>query len=46
MFVYSSVLGVILYLSGDTFPDVDLDVNSFDRYMFSPKLYHELELNR
>jgi hypothetical protein len=42
-FSYSSVVGMLLYLSGHTRPNVDYAVNCCARYMFCPKHSHELE---
>ena len=42
MFRYSSVVGMILYLYGNTITDVSLAVNRCDQYMFSPKKSHKL----
>ena len=44
LFSYSSVLGMLLYMSGNTRPDVSLAVSFCYRYMFSPKRYHKLAL--
>ena len=46
IFFYTSVVGMILYLPGHTPPDVELAMNSCDRYMFSPKRSNKLELER
>ncbi len=45
-FSYSSVLGMLLYLSGHTHPDITFAVNCCARYMFCPKHAHELALKR
>ncbi len=45
-FSYSSVVGMLLYLSGHTWPDITYAVNCCARYMFSPKHSHELALKR
>jgi hypothetical protein len=45
-FSYSSVVGVLLYLSGHTRPDITFAVNCCARYMFCPKHLHELALKR
>ena len=46
MFRYSSVVGMIIYLSGHTITDIAFDFNLFAQYMFSPNIYHELALKR
>ena len=46
MFSYSSVVGMIIYLSCHTFPDIAIDVNYCARYMFSTNRSHELSLKR
>jgi hypothetical protein len=43
-FSYSSVVGMLLYLSGHTRPDITLAVNCCAQYMFCPKHLHELAL--
>ncbi len=43
-FSYSSVMGMLLYLSGHTCPDIPFAVNCCARYMFCPKHLHELAL--
>ena len=45
-FSYSSVVGMLLYLSGHTRPDITYAVNCCARYMFNPKHIHELALKR
>ncbi len=45
-FSYSSVVGMLLYLSGHTQPDITYAVNCCARYMFYPKHCHELALKR
>ncbi len=40
-FSYSSVVGMLLYLSGHTCPDIAYAVNCAARYMFCPKKSHE-----
>jgi hypothetical protein len=45
-FSYSSVVGMLLYLSGHTCPDITFAVNCCARYMFCPKHSHELALKR
>ncbi len=39
-FSYSSVIGMLLYLSGHTHPDIAYAVNFCARYMFCPKHSH------
>ena len=46
MFSYSSVVGMLLYLSGHTRPDIAFAVNCCARYMFCPKRSHEMALKR
>ena len=43
---YSSVIGMMLYLSGHSRPDIAYAVNLCARYMFSAKLSHEKALKR
>ena len=45
-FSYSSVVGMLLYLSGHTRPDIAYAVNCCARYMFCPKKSHENALKR
>ena len=45
-FSYSSVVGMLLYLSGHTRPDIAYAVNCCARYMFCPMHSHELALKR
>jgi hypothetical protein len=45
-FSYSSVVGMLLYLSGHTRPDIAYAVNCCARYMFNPRLSHEKALKR
>jgi hypothetical protein len=45
-FSYSSVVGMLLYLSGHTRPDITFAVNCCARYMLCPKHLHELALKR
>lgn len=45
-FNYASVVGMLLYLSGHTRPDIAYAVNCAARFMFNPKLSHELALKR
>jgi len=45
-FSYSSVVGMLLYLSGHTRPDIAYAVNCCARYMFCPKHSHEQALKR
>ena len=44
IFSNSSVVGMIIYLSGHTRSDISFDVNFCTRYMFINKIYHELAL--
>jgi hypothetical protein len=43
-FSYSSVLGMLLYLSGHTHPNITFAVNCCAQYMFCPKHLYELAL--
>ncbi len=45
-FSYSSVVGMLLYLSGHTCPDIAYAVNCAARYMFFPKKSHEEKLKQ
>jgi hypothetical protein len=45
-FSYSSVVGMLLYLSGHTCPDIAYAVNCAAWYMFYPKKSHEEALKR
>jgi hypothetical protein len=45
-FSYSSVVGMLLYLSGHSRPDIAYAVNCCARYMFNPHLSHEKALKR
>jgi hypothetical protein len=45
-FSYSSVVGMLLYLSGHTCLNIAYTVNCCARYMFCPKHSHELALKR
>jgi hypothetical protein len=45
-FNYASVVGMLLYLSGHTRPDIAYAVNCAARYMFCPKRSHEEALKR
>ncbi len=45
-FSYSSVVGMLLNLSGHTCPDITFAINCCARYMFCPKHLHELALKR
>ena len=45
-FSYSSVVGMLLYLSGHSRPDIAYAVNCCARYMFNPRLSHEKALKR
>ena len=44
MFSYGSVVGMLLYISGHTRPDVSLAINSFSQYIFIPKRSNELSV--
>jgi hypothetical protein len=45
-FSYSSVVGMLLYLSGHSRPDIAYAVNCAARYMFNPRKSHEEALKR
>ena len=45
-FSYSSVVGMLLYLSGHSRPDIAYAVNCAARYMFCPRKSHEAALKR
>ena len=45
-FSYSSVVGMLLYLSGHSRPDIAYAVNCCARYMFAPRKSHEEALIR
>ena len=45
-FSYSSVVGMLLYLSGHTPPDIAYAVNFCARYMFPPRNSHETALKQ
>ena len=45
-FNYASVVGMLLYLSGHSRPDITYAVNCCARYMFNPKRSHETALKR
>ena len=45
-FSYSSVVGMLLYLSGRIRPNITFAVNCCAHYMFCPKHLHELALKR
>jgi hypothetical protein len=45
-FSYSGVVGMLLYLSGHTHPDITFAVNCCAQYMFCTKHLHELALKR
>ena len=45
-FNYISVVGMLLYLSGHSRPDITYAVNCAAHYMFCPKQSHELALKR
>ena len=44
MFRHRSIVGMLLYMCGHIRPYVDLDMDSYAWYMFSPKFPHELVL--
>ena len=46
MFSYSSVVGMLIHISGHTSPDIAFTVNCCLRYIFRPQVSHELELKR
>ena len=46
MFIYSSIFGIFIYLSGHTSTDISFTVNFYAQYMFRPKISHELTLKR
>ncbi|KAL7537222.1 hypothetical protein ACHAXR_009343 [Thalassiosira sp. AJA248-18] len=43
-FSYASVVGMLLYLSGHTRPDIAYPVNCCARYMFCPRKSHEVAI--
>ena len=45
-FRYCSVIGMLIYISGNTCPDIAYAVNCCARYMFFPKHSHEMALKR
>ena len=45
-FSYASIVGMLLYLSGHTRPDLSYSVSQVARFMFAPKRSHELALKR
>ena len=45
-FSYSSVVGMLLYLSGHSRPDITYAVNCCARYMFNPRHSHEMALKQ
>jgi hypothetical protein len=45
-FSYESVVGMLLYLSGHSHPDIAYVVNCCAWYMFNPKLSHKKTLKR
>ena len=45
-FSYSSLVGMLLYLSGHTRPEISYAVNCCARYIFFPKHSHETALKR
>jgi hypothetical protein len=46
MFNYPAVIGMLLYLSGHSCPDIAFAVHQCTRYTFAPKQKHELPLIR
>ena len=45
-FNYASVVGMLLYLSGHSRPDITYAVNCCARYMFNPRKRHEIAIKR
>ena len=45
-FNYASVVGMLLYLSGHTRPDLTYSVSQVARFMFAPKHLHEVAIKR
>lgn len=45
-FSYASIVGMLLYLSGHTRPDLSYSVSQAARFMFAPKRSHEVALKR
>jgi hypothetical protein len=45
-FNYASVVGMLLYLSGHTRPDLAYSVSQVARFMFNPKHSHEIAIKR
>ena len=45
-FNYASVVGMLLYLSGHSRPDIAYAVNCCARFMFSPRKRHEIAIKR
>ena len=45
-FSYASAVGMLLYLSGHTRPDIAYAVNCCARYMFAPRNIHEIAIKR
>ena len=45
-FSYASAVGMLLYLSGHTRPDIAYAVNYCARYMFAPRNIHEIAIKR
>ncbi len=43
---YSSVVGMLLYLAGHTYPDITCGVNCAARYVFCPRLVHKHTLKQ
>lgn len=44
-FNYASVLGMLLYLHGDTHTDISFAVNQCAQYAFNPRRLHEEAMN-
>ncbi len=45
-FNYTSVVGMLLYLSGHTRPDLAYSVSQVARFMFNPKHSHEIAIKQ
>ena len=39
---YADAVGMLQYLSRNTWPDIELAVNQVDRYTHNPKLSHDI----